>query len=845
MTKVYVKYNPYRLQTIIKINGQPIETDNTLYRHVKGKRLQEWVGTFPEALKHAANDVSFDVTFYGLAMDYEDFEFAFKEAVDKGVIKSVNLEFEEGRAPEDITNKIVNIFNDLQTGPIPAFKDPKLINAFENIRKSVFPINVIATMSSGKSTLINALLSCELMPSKNQACTATITEITDNDQDVFNAIVYDKNGDAVETVDRLTYEDMDRLNSDDNVHRIAVDGDIPFIDAKDIALSLVDTPGPNNSQNQAHKDTTYSAIKNGENNLILYVLNGTQLGINDDAQLLDYVAKQIKEGGKQVRDRFLFVVNKMDGFDPAKEDIGEAILAAKNYLTRHGIEDPQIFPCSAFTALNIRTHLKGLDIGHMSMDEIDELPDAATETWSKMRKFNKFESMHLENYSVLSPSARKEIEYRLNQAIEAKDTKEQALIHCGILSIEAAIIAYVKKYAKTRKIRDLVDSFQEVLESSQVLANAKISVAENEESAQACIEREKAIRAKIEDGEEAKKFKERIMAFNPIPKIQAKAESLKNNAIVESSSVFNYYDDVIDDKKTARRMLKQFSDASQNCMAEVSAELENVVNNELVNTGETLLQEYQEKLLDFDNTVANQDLDFNTIDLVKDALQNMRNSIDEWRTDAFVEEKIEEIGKTTTEEETIYKKVGEEKHKVLDHIEKREVGKENVKVGQRDVYAGTRKVKNPEKSWWQVWKSSYIEEDVYVTEDIYEERAVYKDEEVYRTEKRDVFEERTRTIEKYEAEKDKLQAYTVDKYRMTLDAGIENSLKAAERQIESLKKQFLQSFDELDEIVKNKYSELNACINDKDIKEQELARSQEILNWIEGNKREMEEVLDI
>ena len=125
---------------------------------------------------------------------------------------------------------------------------------------------------------------------------------------------------------------------------------------------LVDTPGPNNAQNQAHKNTTYRAINNDSNNLILYVLNGTQLSTNDDAALLHYVADQIKKGGKQVRDRFLFVINKMDQFNPEEEDIGKATASAKRYLASYGIEDPQLFPCSAYTALNIRTYFSDINI---------------------------------------------------------------------------------------------------------------------------------------------------------------------------------------------------------------------------------------------------------------------------------------------------------------------------------------------------------------------------------------------------------------------------------------------------------------------------------------------------
>ena len=313
MAQVYVKYNPYRMETEIHVNGKAIVTDSILYKVVKGKRLQEWIGNFPQMLVEELNTVHFEVEFCGMPLDWDDFEDAFRYAEKKGIIKEPVLKYIEGKSDEEgINEKIVEIFTALQEGPLDDFRDPKLKRAFDNINNSVFPISVVATMSSGKSTLINALLEKRLMPSKNEACTATITEILDNDSEQFSAVVYDENNEILKEVPELTYELMNEFNDDENVSRIAAKGDIPFLDARSMALMLVDTPGPNNSQNQAHKNTTYRAINKDSNSLILYVLNGTQLKTNDDASLLTYVAGQIKQGGKQVRDRFLFVINKMD-----------------------------------------------------------------------------------------------------------------------------------------------------------------------------------------------------------------------------------------------------------------------------------------------------------------------------------------------------------------------------------------------------------------------------------------------------------------------------------------------------------------------------------------------------
>lgn len=591
MAQIYVKYNPYKMETQIKANGKDILSDSSLYKVVKGKRLQEWVGKFPQMLVDELNTVDFDIEFYGMPLDWDDFEDSFTHAKDEHVIKHLELKFIEGKSDEDINDKIVQVFTDLQEGPVDDFRDPKLIRAFESINDSVFPINVIATMSSGKSTLINALLGKKLMPSKNEACTATITEILDNDSEQFAAVVYDEDNVELQQIPNLTYEIMNELNDDENVHKIAAQGNIPFLDAKSTALMLVDTPGPNNSQNQAHKNTTYRAINNESNSLILYVLNGTQLSTNDDASLLSYVADQIKKGGKQVRDRFLFVVNKMDGFNPEEENIDKAIKAAKKYLASYGIEDPQIFPCSAYTALNIKTYFEEIDIDNLTRSEEKNLPSAARDTLPMIDKFNDYESMHLEQYSTLSPSAQRELEFELSEAEKNGDTKKKALIHCGIYSIEEAIKAYVKKYAKTKKVKDLVESFQEVLESTQVLAKAKTQVATSEEAAKACAERAAAVREKIADGQEAQVFKQKIDDLNPLEVIEDKAEALKAEVTRKTGRVFEHCGDIITNKGEAKALVSQFSMMSSDSIAELTAELENVINKEVMETGEKILND--------------------------------------------------------------------------------------------------------------------------------------------------------------------------------------------------------------------------------------------------------------
>ena len=847
MAQVYVKYNPYRLETTVKVNGRDVSTDSILYKVTKGKRLQEWIGKFPKMLREELNTLDFSLEYCGMALDWDDFEDAFEQAQKEGIIKVSNMKYIAGKSDEDINEKIVKVFQDLQEGPLDDFRDAKLTKAFENTNNAIFPVNVIATMSSGKSTLINALLGKKLMPSKNEACTATITEILDADDPTFAAVVYDEDDVVLQEVPHLTYEIMNELNDNPNVHRISTEGDIPFLDSKSTALMLVDTPGPNNSQNQAHKNTTYRAINNDSNNLILYVLNGTQLSTNDDAALLHYVADQIKKGGKQVRDRFLFVINKMDQFNPQEESIEKAILSAKRYLASYGIDDPQLFPCSAFTALNIKTDLAGIDIDNLTRAQERQLPISARDTLLMIDKFLEFESMHLEKYSTLSPSAQQELNFRLSRAIESGDTKEQALIHSGIYSIEAAITAYVKKYAKTKKIKDLVESFQEVLESSEVLVKAKTRVATDEKAAKACAERAAAVRQKIADGEEAEVFKQKIADLDPMPIITEKAEQLKQNATAKSNKIFRPYGETLTSRDEAKRLVNQFSTFSSDAMAELTSELESVINREIVSTGERLLMEYQEKVSKFDESSNDEQLDFQTLDLIKGALNTMRETAESWTTDDFASETVEDIGETTYEERTYYEKVGQEEEEIVVGSHEEKVGTRKVKVGSRREKVGTRRVK---KSGFfakiaRFFGGGYEEEDVYETVDDYKDEDVYKTVLEYKTIMRDVFEEKTEHIEKFSVSTALIQQALIAKMRRNLDEGTESALGFAEEQVEAMKAQFSRIFTELDEIIASKYAELEKCATDESEKRETLQKNKDILEWIETNMNEINSILDM
>lgn len=852
MTQVFVKYNPYKLETILKVNGQEVAADSSLYKVTKGKRLQEWVGEFPQNLRDELNTMDFSLEFYGMPLDWDDFREAFEIAERNGLIYINGMTYIEGKNNENVSDKIQVVFRELRDGPIEDFKDPKLLRALENTNAQEFPVNVIATMSSGKSTLINALLQKKMMPAKNEACTAVITEILDNGDDCYSAEVYNENNKLIRRIPELNYDVMRELNDAGNltaaserVSRISIKGNIPFLESNDMSLMLVDTPGPNNAQNQEHKNTTYRTVNNDSNNLILYVLNGTQLSTNDDANLLRYVAEQMKKGGKQMRDRFLFVINKMDQFNPAEEDIGRAIESAKQYLAKYGIEDPQLFPCSAFAALNIRMHFSDIDIDNLTRAEEKKLPQAARDTLPMIDKFIEYDSMHLEKYSTLSPSAQEALNYRLAEAVRNGDTKEQALIHSGIYSIEAAITAYVTKYAKTKKVKDLVETFQEILESNRVIERAKESIATNERAAEELVARATKVKEKIKNGQEAAIFKKKIQELDPMPRLEKTGEQLKKEAAEQVGVLFRPYGEVIYSREEAKRLVSTFSASSSDAMAKLASELDSAINTEIRETGERLLFEYQEKLSKFDDSVGSGELDFKTEDMVKCALNAMRENAERCTTDDFATTTVDDLGETTYEEKVYYDKVGEEEVEEFAGTHQEPAGTRKVKDGSHREKVGTRQVRNPAKRWWKIFTPKYITEDVYETVDDYREETIYETVVDYKTVTRDVYEERHEQIEKYQVKTASIQAGLISKMRQNLDEGVNAALTYAEEMVEQMKEDFSRSFDELDRIIQSKYEELEKCAKDQKAQENQLEDTRAVLQWIETCQHEIDEILDI
>jgi len=457
MINISIKHNPFTVETVFEINGTPVQS--AFAEQNRTRRLQLWIEyLFDELYNFTGGNTHFNLEFQGVEADWLDIQEAAKIANEEGM--AIQLRWIESEDPVSRITKIQDLMKEAEKHPDfgdNLKKSPKIREMFNEAMNKDFDVYVAATMSSGKSTLINAMLGTDLLPAANEATTATIAQITDNDSKPVGEFVgsrFNKDGIEVDALQRVTLEMLKEWNAKPDTKLIKLEGNIIGINEREnVRLVITDTPGPNNSQDPEHARTTMQHIQDSVRNpLILYILNATQLGTKDDQQVLSEIAKIMQQGGKQSKDRFIFVVNKMDAFDPeAGENVEAALGRVTKYLEDNGIENPLIYPVSANLTRLYRKRTEMPD--HLTRKERGDL--TAMEDL-----FTEEPTMDLVKYMPLTSSVRRNLkEKNLPLVLERS----------GLPAIESMIDEYIDKYNLPNRVNRAYQAL-----------NAAIAVSSNE-----------------------------------------------------------------------------------------------------------------------------------------------------------------------------------------------------------------------------------------------------------------------------------------------------------------------------------------------------------------------------
>ncbi|MFW2566112.1 dynamin family protein [Aliarcobacter butzleri] len=252
--------------------------------------------------------------------------------------------------------------------------------------KQQYKIAVVANMSAGKSTFINALFGNSILPAYSHATTdCPIYIYSDDNPDNNMAIVEFTDGkQTIELAKDIVQKEIKLYAQKDsnildkkykNVKKIDLYWDFHVLqnsEKYDTNFIIIDTPGPNNTDEYSfkHSETTKNIILN-EADMVLYLFDYGQLDANlelNENNLWGLI-KQKKE--KEPNFKVLFLINKIDEAFEDNKKIEEvktssskeayfanikkywfyyeniAIEKIKNSAIKYGFKSPKVFTISS------------------------------------------------------------------------------------------------------------------------------------------------------------------------------------------------------------------------------------------------------------------------------------------------------------------------------------------------------------------------------------------------------------------------------------------------------------------------------------------------------------------
>lgn len=720
MINISIKHNPFTVETTFLVDGK--QPNIRAFSEFSSQRFQQWIERlFDELNEHFNGAKDFSVEFQGIESDYLDLVVATEEAKAKGM----NIHLAKFTLAENADTRLAKIQNLVDEAiEHPLLKDkinenPRVIEDLEASFNKEFDIYVAATMSSGKSTLINAMLGADLLPAANEATTATIAKIYDTDMPIgeFVGQRFNFNHECVDPAQPVTLETLQDWNKREDTLVIEIEGNVSGMAKRDeVRLVLSDTPGPNNSQTDEHSNTTMKHMKDTKKNpLILYILNATQLGINDDKNTLQMISEIVKSGGKQSKDRFIFVVNKMDMFDPEKgEDINNVLKNVRNYLENNGIENPNIYPVSANLTRLLRKYAVNPD--SLSRSERNALR-------SMEELFNEEPTMDMLQYMNLTKTVKEKLENGKYSLVERRS---------GLPAVEKVIDTYIEKYNLPERVfrayRALDNVIRECSNEAELVKSLDVSEKESVELQKQIQQIEKVKSDSSKTGHYIQKLKkEGVPLPEDIVKQVNEIEMSINKKIRDFSKSFTGSVDPL----TAQRKLNSMKDDVDFAYKNVTTSYDCILDNVDRKMKERLDREYQEYV----KGIFDKAEDSNSAKLPQ--LQHMRVQIEK----AFIKDlDDEEIDVEQVYSHTEKVQVGTKKVRV--GTERVKTGTQRVKTGTERVKTGTERVKVGERStssWWNPFSWGDTE-NIYEDRDVFEERDVFENRDVF--EERDVFEDR-------------------------------------------------------------------------------------------------------
>ncbi len=584
MQTIKIKYDPYKMETTMSINGTDIrnipsyshlrkffDTHTPLQTWIEPIKYKNWNGLINELV--AENDYDkLEIYFSGRVIDYQDLKRACEAQNQERKDYKLSIKYHH---PEIISDKklsenIDNVVQQLLTDEFQAlveargqnsqvYKDyQRLANDYEETKNREFKIVFAGLFSSGKSTILNSIIRHDVLPTSDNTCTAKTCKIK-HDSSLHNSVsltCYDSEGAIVVPTEVFnTDEDCRKrfweitplgatVSNPESVEIIEIGVDLshlyPTEDMKRrFNIVIVDTPGCNSSKTKGQNikqdiSIALDAITDGAKEMVIICAAGQDYENESLGTFLKAINDMASEDAGDFNDRFLFVLNKCDGLT-YKEEIGESITQKKNafykYLTepwRWGFASterspdfvPKVMLMSAIAYETIRSGV--YDMGKAAAYK------NSTRTRDMYKMCDNFkdlvidcvdENYHLARYCDIPKYRLLELEQRFTNCLNEGNESEAVSIQSGVECVEMSIRDYIERYAYPFKVRDLMETFDALLEDITEFVNFENQAYQNAKD---------ALGKTISAGEEAEKErKEKEQEESRLQSIKLKIEEQK------------------------------------------------------------------------------------------------------------------------------------------------------------------------------------------------------------------------------------------------------------------------------------------------------------------------------
>ena len=272
------------------------------------------------------------------------------------------------------------------------------------IKEKPYNILITATMSAGKSTLINSLVGKNITRMQNMACTSKIHTIVSKPFEDGVISEYDHDLSMNASPDELLSDNVDNKST-----KIIV-GTYFNGELAGKRIILFDSPGVNSYENAEHAEISKQIIKSRRYQLMLYVLNATQLGTTDEEYHLEIVRQHIG------RTNIIFIMNKVDQLITEDDNFIDVVEGQRKFLVSKGFRNPIICPVSARAAYLVKKS-KHEDLSRLERREMENFID-------------KFEQQSLSKYYANLLKC---------PPITAEDDIDSLLINSGFAYLEKVI----------------------------------------------------------------------------------------------------------------------------------------------------------------------------------------------------------------------------------------------------------------------------------------------------------------------------------------------------------------------------------------------------------------------